>query len=212
MKLLRVDSSARQKSVTRQLTEAFVAAWKKQSPDSQIVERDVAASVIPPISDDWVTASRTSPAKRTHAEHEALALSDQLVEELETADVILIGAPMHNFTISAPLKAWVDQIVRPGRTVEYGPHGRKGLLQRKKVVVLTSRGGTYSDTSPQTKFDYQAPYLRVIFDFIGITDVTFIHEENQLRPDQADISRDEANWKINEFVLTWIAISENSVQ
>jgi len=212
VKLLRMDSSARHKSVSRQLTEAFVTAWKIQCPDGEILERDVAASVIPPISDEWVVAARTPPGKCTPAEREALSLSDQLIEELETADVILIGAPMYNFTISAPLKAWIDQIVRLGKTVEYGPQGRKGLLQGKKVVVLTSRGGTYPDGSSQTKLDYQASYLRVILDFIGLTDVTFIHAENQLRPDQAEVLRNEAIWKINEFVLTWMAIGEQTVQ
>src|SRR5262249_31466209 len=142
----------------------------------------------------------------------ALALSDLPIDELVAADLILIGAPMYNFTISASLKAWIDQIVRPGRTVEYGPQGRKGLLEGKKVVVLASRGGSYPESPAETKLDYQAPYLRLILEFVGLKDVTFIHAENQLRPEQAEASRNQAIWKINEFVLTWTAMREQSVQ
>jgi FMN-dependent NADH-azoreductase len=212
VKLLRIDSSARENSVSRQHTEAFVTAWRKQCPDGEIFERDVAASALSAIGEEWVVAARTHPAKRTPADGQALALSDQLIDELESADMIVIGAPMYNFTISAPLKAWIDQIVRAGRTVEYGPQGRRGLLHGKKVVVLTSRGGTYPESPSETKLDYQASYLRLILDFIGLKDVTFIHAENQLRPEQAEISRNQAIWKINDFVLTWTAMREHSVQ
>jgi len=96
--------------------------------------------------------------------------------------------------------------------VEYGPQGRRGLLEGKMVVVATSRGGTYSDISSPSTLDYQGPYLRLILDFIGLTDVTFIHAENQLRADQAETSRNEAISKINEFVQTWITTSEHAVQ
>lgn len=200
MKLLRIDSSAREKSVSRQLTEAFVAARKERYPDGEVVNRNVVSLVVPAITDVWVAAARTDPAKRTSAELEALALSDELIGELEAADIILIGAPMYNFAISAPLKAWIDQIVRPGRTVEYGAQGPKGLLEGKKVVVLTARGGAYSDGAERSRLDYQEPYLRAILAFIGLTDVTFIHAENQLRRDQAELAREAALKKINDFV------------
>jgi FMN-dependent NADH-azoreductase len=208
MKLLRIDSSARGKSVSRQLTEAFVAAWRKQCPDGEIIRRDLISSAIPSISDEWVTAARTEPAKRGSADRQVLALSDELIGELDAANLILIGAPMYNFTISAPLKAWIDQIVRPGKTVQYGPGGQKGLLDGKKVVVVASRGGAYSDGAARSGLDYQESYLRKILAFIGLTDVTFIHAENQLRPDQADPSRDAALKKIDEFVgfTPWTSI------
>ena len=86
-----------------------------------------------------------------------------------------------NFAIPSLLKAWIDQVVRIGKTVAYGPHGPKGLLGGKKVIVITARGGAYEKGTPGEKFDFQEPYLRHIFGFIGLTDVTFIHAENQLR-------------------------------
>jgi FMN-dependent NADH-azoreductase len=112
-----------------------------------------------------------------------------LIEELLVADTIVGGAPMYNFTISAPLKAWIDQIVRVGRTVFGGPKGPEGVLKGKKVVVLTSRGGAYRPGTPTAQFDYQEQYLRHILAFIGLTDVTFIHAENQKPGDRAEPAR-----------------------
>jgi FMN-dependent NADH-azoreductase len=88
---------------------------------------------------------------------------------------------MYNFAIPSLLKAWIDQIVRFGKTVTYGPSGRQGLLGNKRVFVITARGGAYEKGAPGEKFDFQEPYLRHIFGFIGLTEVTFIHAENQLR-------------------------------
>ncbi len=182
MKLLRVDSSARRNSVSRQLTQRFVESWKKENPAGEVIERDLASTHLPLITDEWALAAHSDPAKRTPAQQETLAASDALVEELLAADTIVIGAPMYNFTVSALLKAWIDQIVRVGRTVLFGARGPQGLLKGKKVVVLTSRGGSFRPGSPTAQFDHQEPYLRHILGFIGLTDVTFIHAENQKRP------------------------------
>src|SRR5579872_7051506 len=88
---------------------------------------------------------------------------------------------MYNFAIPSALKAWIDQIVRLGKTFGYGPSGAQGLLGKKRVIVITSRGGAYQKGTPAEKFDFQEPYLRHILGFIGLTDVTFIHAENQAR-------------------------------
>jgi FMN-dependent NADH-azoreductase len=96
---------------------------------------------------------------------------------------------MYNFTISAPLKAWIDQVVRVGRTVLFGPNGPEGILKGKKAVVITSRGGAYRAGTPTASYDYQEPYLRHILGFIGLTDVIFIHAENQKPGDLAEPSR-----------------------
>jgi FMN-dependent NADH-azoreductase len=108
-----------------------------------------------------------------------------LIRELQTADVIVIGAPMYNFTIPSLLKAWIDQIVRMGKTVQYGPNGRQGLLGNKRVVVITGRGGAYEKGTAGEQFDFQEPYLRHILGFVGLTDVTFIHAENQAKSEAA---------------------------
>ena len=104
-----------------------------------------------------------------------------MIEELRAAETIVIGAPMYNFSISSPLKAWIDQIVRIGKTFSYGSNGPRGLLEMKKVVVITARGGAYEKGTATEAFDFQVPYLRHILGFIGLTDVTFIHAENQSR-------------------------------
>src|SRR5580692_13016072 len=189
MKLLRIDSSARRNSVSRQLTQRFVESWKKENSTGDVVERDLATTPLPLITDEWTLALHSDPAKRTPAQQEALAVSDLLVEELLAADTIVIGAPMHNFTVSALLKAWIDQVVRFGRTVAWGAKGPEGLLKGKRVVVVTSRGGSFRPGTPTAAYDHQEPYLRHILAFIGLTDVIFIHAENQKPGDLAEPSR-----------------------
>ena len=114
-------------------------------------------------------------------------------------DAIVIGAPMYNLTVSAPLKAWIDQVVRLGRTFLYGPNGPDGVLKGKKVIVLTSRGGAFRPGTPAAQYDHQEPYLRHILGFVGLIDVTFIHAENQKPGDLAEPSRAAA---ITQIQLT----------
>jgi FMN-dependent NADH-azoreductase len=181
MKLLRIDSSARRNSVTRALTQRFVETWKEQHPEGQVIDRDLSTTLLPLISDEWVEAAHSDPSQWTTAHKHALSPSDALVAELAGADLVVIGAPMYNFSIPFPLKAWIDHIVRRGKTFSYGPEGAKGLLAGKKVVVITSRAGAYGPGTPAQKIDFQEPYLRFILGFIGLTDVTFIHAESQGR-------------------------------
>jgi FMN-dependent NADH-azoreductase len=181
MKLLQIDSSARSSSsVTRQLTSKFVKEWKRNHPSGEVIQTDLATTMLPQITDDWAGA-HLEPSKLTPAQRNYLSTSDRLIEELQAADTIVIGAPMYNFAIPSSLKAWIDQIVRMGKTIGYGPSGARGLLGKKRVIVITSRGGAYEKGTPTEKFDFQEPYLRHIFGFIGLTDVTFIHAENQAR-------------------------------
>ncbi len=180
MKLLQIDSSARASSVTRRLTTRFAEEWRKNHPDGEVIQRDLSATTLPLITDDW-SATQLEDSKLTPAQRSYLSTSDALIEELEAADTVVIGAPMYNFSIPSSLKAWIDHIVRIGKTVGYGPNGPQGLLTRKKVVVITSRGGAYEKGTAREAFDFQEPYLRHILGFIGLTDVTFIHAENQAR-------------------------------
>jgi FMN-dependent NADH-azoreductase len=113
---------------------------------------------------------------------------------------VVIGAPMYNFSIPASLKAWIDQIVRIGKTFGYGPNGPRGLLGEKKVVVITARGGAYEKGTAAEAFDFQEPYLRHILGFMGLTDVTFIHAENQAR-EEAGASLAAAVELIAEIVV-----------
>jgi FMN-dependent NADH-azoreductase len=200
MKLLQIDASPRQDSVSRLLTSHFARSWKQQVLGGQVIQRDLANSPLGLITDDWIAGAFSNPVQHTTAHRSALQYSDQLIEELEAADVIVIGDPMHNFTISARLKAWLDQVVRSGKTFSYGESGPKGLLSGKKVYVFTSRGGGYEPGTPTAQFDFQEPYLRHILAFIGLTDITFIHAENQGKPELAPAARAAAMQKVEDAV------------
>jgi FMN-dependent NADH-azoreductase len=202
MKLLHIDSSARRNSVSRQLTQKFVETWKKQNPTGEVIERDLVTTHLPPITDEWMLAAHADLANLTPAQQETLSISDALVDELLAADMIVIGAPMYNLTVSAPLKAWIDQIVRVGRTVLWGANGAEGVLKGKKVVVLTSRGGSFRPGSPTAQYDHQEPYLRHVLGFIGLTDVTFIHAENQKPGELAEPSRAAAIEQLQQAAST----------
>src|SRR5258708_27990800 len=179
MKLLQIDSSARRtSSLSRRLTAKFAEEWRKSHPDSEVIQRDLSATALPLITDEW-GATYLEDSELTLAQRSYLSTSDQLIQELAAADTVVIGAPMYNFTIPSLLKAWIDQVVRLGKTVGYGPNGPQGLLGTKKVVVITARGGSYQKSTHREKFDFQEPYLRHIFGFVGLTDVTFIHAEKQ---------------------------------
>jgi FMN-dependent NADH-azoreductase len=201
MNLLRVDSSARRNSVSRHLTGRFADAWQQEHPDGTLIERDLSTTVVPHITDEWVHAVHSDPATLTPEQRQVLELSDALVEELLQADTIVIGAPMYNFAIPAPLKAWIDQVVRVGKTVHFAASGPQGILKGKKVYVVTSRGGAFRPGTPTERFDYQEPYLRHILAFIGLTDVTFIHAENQKPGAQAEIAKDAAIAQLQELAV-----------
>ena len=117
---------------------------------------------------------RGEPA--TQEELAARALSDTLIAELRAADTIVIGAPMYNFSVATGLRAWFDHVLRAGETFSYSEAGPKGLLGGKRVIVVESRGGLYSE-GPAQAVDFQEPYLRHLLGFIGLTDVSFVHAE-----------------------------------
>jgi len=196
MKLLQVDASPRRDSISRQLTAHFVANWKKQFPQGEVIHRDLAKSSIPLINNDWIEGAFSNPQQHSDNHREALKFSDAVIAEAESAEVIVIGDPMHNFSTSGRLKAWLDQLVRAGKTFSFGQSGPKGLLSGKKVYVLTSRGGAYTPGTPLAELDFQEPYLRRVLGFIGLTDVTFIHAENQGKPDLAPAAKAAAIQKI----------------
>src|SRR5713226_4570947 len=154
MKMLQIDSSARTTSVTRRLTAKFAEEWRKNHPDGEVIRRDLSTTVLPLITDDW-GATRLEDSKLTPAQRSYLSTSDELIEEFKAADTVVIGAPMYNFSISSLLKAWIDQIVRIGKTRGYGPNGGQGLLEKKKVVVIISRGGAYEKGTAMEVFGHR---------------------------------------------------------
>ena len=146
-----------------------------------------------------IAAVETS-GQRSERQQRIANESDPLLEEVEAADVIVIAAPMYNFSISSTLKAWIDHITRAGRTFQYTANGPEGLLKNKKVFVVTARGGIYTGDSPAKAYDFQEPYLRTILGFNGLTDVTFIHVEGQkISPDAADAGIAQARQAVSDI-------------
>lgn len=161
-------------SVSKVLVEEAVNLLLEKNPGSTVEERDLGTAPIPHLITANVAGVRGVPA--TKAELAARVLSDELIAELRAADTVVIGAPMYNFSIPTGLKAWFDHVLRPGETFSYTEAGPQGLLTGKRVIVIESRGGLYSE-GPTQAIDFQEPYLRTLLRFIGLTDVTFIHAE-----------------------------------
>ena len=173
--LLHIDSSPLYgQSVSRELTGAFVAQWKSSNPDGTVVDRDLNATSIPPITADWVGAAYTPEEARTPQQKELLSLSDALLAELEQADEYVFGVPMHNFGVPSVLKLWIDQISRVGRTFSYADGKPKGLLIGKKATFIIATGGMYDAQTQMASFNFVEPYLRSVFGFLGVTDATFL--------------------------------------
>jgi FMN-dependent NADH-azoreductase len=173
--LLHVDSSPLYgRSVSRQLTGAFVTQWKATHPNGTVVGRDLTATVISPISAEWVGAVYTPEDARTPQQKEVLSLSDSLLAELEQADEYVFGVPMHNFGIPSALKLWIDQITRVGKTFSYADGTPKGLIIGKKATFIIATGGIYDAQTQMASFNFVEPYLRTLFGFLGLTDTTFL--------------------------------------
>jgi FMN-dependent NADH-azoreductase len=173
--LLHIDSSPLYgRSVSRQLTGAFVAQWKSSHPHGTVIYRDLNATLIPPINAEWVGAVYTPEAARTPHQKQLLSLSDSLLAELEQADEYVFGVPMHNFGVPSVLKLWIDQIARVGKTFSYADGKPKGLIIGKKATFIIATGGIYDAQTQMASFNFVEPYLRSLFGFLGLKDVTFL--------------------------------------
>ena len=184
--ILHVESSpSGERSVSRKLAARVLAELKAKHPHSKIIERDLATNPFPHLDGLTVGAFFTPPEQRNEMLSEAIKLSDQAVDEILAADIIVVGAPMHNFSIPSALKAWIDHIVRTGRTVRYTEWGPEGLVPSgKKVIIASARGGFYSD-GPMKALDYQETYLKSVLEFVGLTDITFVRAEGVGRSPEA---------------------------
>lgn len=172
--LLHIDSSPLPSSVSRELTREFVRTWQARNPGGEVIHRDLAATPPPPIDATWIAGAYTAPGERSAEQASAVALSDELIGELERADEYVIGVAMHNFSIPSVLKLWIDQIARRGRTFTYSESGPRGLLLGKKATIVVASGGVYAPGTPAGAMNYIEPYLKTILAFVGVTDVRFI--------------------------------------
>lgn len=173
LNVLRIDASARRNgSVSRHLSNGLFEKLAAKHTIANLAVRDLADGM-PHVSEDWIGANFTPADQRSAEQSATLRFSDELVDELIAAAVILIGLPMYNFSVPASFKAWIDQVARVGRTFQYTDDGPKGLLAGKKVIVSIATGGTPSG-SP---VDFASAYVRFFLGFIGIEDVTFINAD-----------------------------------
>ncbi|MBV8167882.1 MAG: FMN-dependent NADH-azoreductase [Alphaproteobacteria bacterium] len=204
MNILHIDSSPMEAgSVSRQLTAAVVATWRRADPSVSVVHRDLAAAPPDHLSADVLAVLRGGKRDGLTARQAAeLALTDTLIDELFAADAIVIGAPMYNFSVPTQLKAWIDRIAQAGRTFRYGETGPVGLVGGKKAVIVSSRGGLYAGKVHEQALDHQEAYLRAVLGFLGITDVEVVRSEGlNMGPEARAHGIDAARAQIDALVL-----------
>ncbi|WP_170344793.1 FMN-dependent NADH-azoreductase [Ruegeria atlantica] len=176
--ILHIDSSARRvNSTTRDLSDRVV----KQLGADRIIRRDL-ATPLPLLTEDWIAANFTPADQRDDLQRDRLALSDELVSELQEADTIVIGLPIYNFSVPAAFKAWVDLVARAGLTFSYTENGPKGLLEGKRAILAIASGGV----PVGSEADFATNYVRHVLGFIGIHDVDVIAADQMaVNPDAA---------------------------
>lgn len=184
MKLLHLDSSILgENSASREVSAAIVAGLRNSDPSLAVTYRDLAADPVPHLSGAYLAAAAGAPGSESFQQE--VADSAAIMDEFLSADVVVIGAPMYNFAIPSQLKAWLDRVLVRDKTFRYTETGPQGLAGGKRLIVAIARGGVYSDGAPAAPLDFQEPYLRAVFGFIGITDVEFVRAEGvNLGPDQ----------------------------
>jgi FMN-dependent NADH-azoreductase len=189
LRILRVDASGRQTgSVSRALADRVVERLSTGGPGAEIVRRDL--SWTPPgfVDASWIDATFTPPAQRTDSQRQALATSDELVTEVQRADVVVIATPVYNFGVPASLKAWVDMVARAGVTFRYADDGPVGLLQNKRAILVVASGGTALDGD----MDFATPWLRHVLGFLGIHDVETVAADQLMLDPGAETRAREA--------------------
>ena len=176
--LLRLDSSPRaERSHSKQLTASYAQTWQEAHPDGKVVHRDLGTTPPPFVTEAWIAAAYSKPADRTPEMQAALAVSNELIDELLAADALVIGAPMYNFGVPASLKAWIDQVVRVGRTIELP--SLRGMVADKPTAIITVRGGSsYGPGETQAHLDFEVPYLKAGLGFLGLTSVSVVYVGN----------------------------------
>jgi FMN-dependent NADH-azoreductase len=190
--LLHIDVSPRGNySISRQLSAAAAKAWQAKHAGGKVTTRDLTRTPLTFVDLDWILGSFATADQQTEQHRKALALSDELIAELAAADTVILGTPMYNFAIPAALKAWIDHIVRDGKTFRYGESGPEGLLKGKKGVIAIASGGSYAAGSGLEFLDHETGYLKFILGFIGITDVSFVHGGGTMQVATGQVSSEE---------------------
>ena len=189
MHILNVQSSARgDASVTRALSKKLIDGLQP----TEVTDRE-AADGLEPVTSAWVAGAYTAEGERSDEQRAALRQSDELIAEIKAADVLVIGAPVYNFTIPAALKLWIDQVCRANVTFKYTENGPVGLLEGKKAYVVVASGGTEVGST----VDFHTGYMKHVLGFIGIEDVEFVAADRTMA--RGDAAVDEAKEKIERI-------------
>ena len=202
MNILQIHSSARADgSHSSRLAHGVVERVLASLPESETPEitvRDLGRTPHPELNESALQALFTPAEQRTPEQAARVALDDALIAEIQAADVVVLGVPMYNFGVPAPLKNWIDAISRAKVTFQYTAKGPEGLLRGKKVYVALTRGGQYRNTPADT----QVPYLRTVLSFLGMTDIQFVYAEGlAMGPDAEQQALASAQAQIDELVL-----------
>jgi FMN-dependent NADH-azoreductase len=186
MKLLHLDSSVLgPHSVSRQVSAAIVDRLRKATPGLDITYRDLTLTPLAHLSGSHLAAGQGAPAEASLRED--LAAGQAVLSEFLAADIVVLGAPMYNFTIPSQLKAWIDRILVSGKTFKYSAQGVEGLAGNKRVIVAISRGGFYGAGTPAAVGEHLETYLRWVFGFIGVTNLEFISADGiQVGPEHRE--------------------------
>jgi FMN-dependent NADH-azoreductase len=200
--ILHIDSSPRHdRSYSRTLAREFSDKLQFHL-DATIIYRDLALNLVPYVDNTWINAKFTPPDQYTPELAKAIALSNELIDEFFAADRYVLSVPMYNLSIPAGLKSYIDHIVRPKRTFAVDEQGYKGLVTGKKMLVVTARGSDFRPGTALAPLDFQEPYLRAIFNFIGITDIQFVNA-NGLNSELREQSLAEARERLQAFAIHW---------
>lgn len=194
MKLLHVDSAITgADSVSRKLSAAVVARLQAVSPALEVVRRDLAESPLPYFTAASLASLNAKPEPDAPGAQPSPGLEASVMDEFLGADVIVVGAPLYNFTVPSQLKTWVDYLSIAGKTFAYTEKGPVGLVKGKRMVIASARGGEYGPGSPYAAFEHQVSYLRAIFGFLGVTDVTVVQAEGvRMGPEKAEAAMAKA--------------------
>lgn len=194
--LLRIDASISSQSNSKALADQFVASWQAEFPENPVIQRDLSQSPPPPLSEEVVGAMYAE--EKTPKQASLLALSDELIAELESADVILISTPMYNFGIPSHLKAYFDLVARVGVTFEYTAEGPKGKLNGKSAISIVTSGGDYRQP-PLDKMNFVDGYLTTILGFIGINQVTQVQAAGMANSKYVETNKQAASLEIDDY-------------
>ncbi|MDG4553595.1 MAG: FMN-dependent NADH-azoreductase [Candidatus Competibacter sp.] len=177
MKLLHIDASIlHDQSVSRQLTAAIIKQLTQATPEAKVVRHDLVIEPVGHLSTlEFLAWQGVAP--QDESSNQDVARNAKILDDFLAADVVVIGAPMYNFSLPSQLKAWLDRLSVAGKTFRYTANGPEGLAGGKRVIVASTRGGLYSGEAPAAFLDHQETYLRGFFGFLGMTDITFIRAE-----------------------------------